>query len=83
MLLAVLTEEQRIFIVFDTEVHVDEGATGVEIDRETLDQIIQKGGAFGDWVYSEGGFTFDPPPPPEPPQNTATMPSGSIPGSVL
>lgn len=83
MLLAVLNDEQRIVLVFDTEVHVDEGAAGVEIDRGTFEQIFAKGGHFGDWVYSEGGFTFDPPPPPEPPQNTATMPSGSIPGSVL
>ena len=83
MLLAVLTEEQRILLVFDTEVHVDEGATGVEIDRETLDEIIRKGGAFGDWVYSEGVFTFDPPPPPPPPESTATPPSGEVPSSVL
>lgn len=83
MLLAVLTEEQRVLLVFDTDVHVDEGATGVEIDRETHEQIIKMGGAFGDWRYADGSFVFDPPPPPAPPQNTATPPSGSIPSSVL
>lgn len=83
MLIAVLNEDQRIVLVFDTEVHVDEGVTGVEIDRDTFEHIFANGGSFGDWIYNDGVFSFDPLPPPPPPKKATTPQPGEIPRSVL
>jgi hypothetical protein len=80
MLIAVLDERQRVVVVFDTDVHIDEGATGPEMSVETHKEIFERGGSFGDWIYEGGQFRFDIEPLPK---NTTAPSSGEIPTEVL
>ena len=80
MLIAQLTEENRILVVFDTDRHIDPGVEGVELPPSVFDEITQTG-KFGDWRYENGQFVNDPEVLPNPP--TTTRPTGEIPRSIL
>lgn len=79
MFLAVLSSDGRVADLFDTERHIDEGVTGVEMPVEIYQQVCASGWQFADWVYNGGTFVFDPLPKLNP-KNSEPSP---IPQSVL
>lgn len=76
MIIAVLDENSRIVVMFDTEVHVDPGVEGVEISRDDL-QRVAADGRLGDWLVEGGKVIHSPQPEP------AVESSGQIPTAIL
>jgi len=78
MYTAILNDDNRVVYVVNSE---GDEAVGPQVPEDVFQQIWL-GGAFGDWVFINDSFIFDPQPK-TPPQRTATPPSGEIPTEVL
>jgi hypothetical protein len=83
MIIAQLTDNQRILCVFDTDIYIEEDVTGVEISSEKHKEIITKSNSFGDWILKDNEFVYDPQPLPVVQEVTVTKATGEIPKTIL